>query len=103
MTLAELRRLCETSPELAHKIIDNEERQAIREARSEMLGIVIAGVPAVAMIGAGAYVLVRIGWWQAIVLVVVFLGVSHVLRAVLKGEFSDTSWFGRFLSGQGEE
>lgn len=96
--LSELRRLSEVNPELANKIVENQERASIREDRSFRLGLIVATVLALAMVGGGAYVVVGIGWWQTIVFVSVILGASHLLRTVLTGEFADTSWFGRFLS-----
>ena len=97
--LAELRKLAETSPELASKLLDTQERQGARKENSYRLGLAVAGVITLAIIGGSSYVLVQIGWWQTVVFVLVLLGISHVLRTLLKGEFSDTSWFGQFLSG----
>ena len=47
-----------------------------------------------------AWTLVSLGWWQSIMFVASLLGISHVLRTVLKGEFSDTSWFGQIMRGK---
>lgn len=97
--LAELRKLAETSPELANKLLENQDRQNSRSERSYRLGLGMAGLITLAIVAGGSYVLVSLGWWQTVVFVLVLLGVSHVLRSVLKGEFSETSWFGNFLSG----
>lgn len=98
--LTELRKLSAENPALADKIVDNQERREVRKERSYRLGLVVAGFLAVTLVGAGAYVLTSLGWLQTLGFVTILLGVSHVLRVVLTGEFSDTSWFGHLISGK---
>jgi hypothetical protein len=93
-----LRRLSETNPDLANKIVDHQENRDIRGEKSYRIALCVAGVLAITIVAGGSFVLVALGIWQAITFVLVLLGGSHILRAVLKGEFSNTSWFGSFLS-----
>lgn len=97
--LTELRKLAATNPDLAKKVLDLQDRKDRRKDRSYRLGLVFTCVLAIVIICSGTYLLVNVGLWQALAFVCVLLGISHVLRAILKGEFSDTSWFGKFLSG----
>lgn len=101
--IGELRRLAEQNPELAHKLVDNREAEHRREENSFRLGLYVSGALAIVLTCGGAYVLVNIGWWQTIVFVLVLLGTSHLTRAVLTGKFSDTSWFGKFLTGASDK
>ena len=98
--LTELRKLSDSNPELAHKIVDNQDRRNQREANSYRIALMVAGFVALALVAGGSFVLVGLGWIQTISFVLVLLGVSHVINTVLKGEFSDTSWFGAFIRGK---
>lgn len=94
-----IRRLAEVSPELASEFLASSERADIRQNRSMALGMITAGAVALALIGAACTSVIFLGWWQSIVMVCVILGCSHLLRVLLKGEWSDTSWFGKILGG----
>ena len=95
-----IRRLAEVDPELAREMIASHERSDIRESRSMSLGMVTAGLVALALIGAACASVIYLGWWQSVAMIGLILGCSHLLRVLLKGEWSDTSWFGRFFGGK---
>jgi hypothetical protein len=97
--LAELRRIAERNPELADKLVDHKERAEIREDKSFRLGLICASTIAIVLFGGVCYTIVQLGVWQSIVFVAAMLALSHILRSVLTGEWSDTSWFGKMISG----
>jgi len=71
----------------------------VLENNTERLGMVLAVVLGVALILGTSWTLINLGWWQSIMFVAALLGISHILRTLLTGEFSDTSWFGRIMKG----
>lgn len=93
-----LRRLAEADPELARMVVVRRDWAAAREERSVIIGMVTAGTVAVVLLLVVGYSLVKLGWWQTIAFTAVLLACSHLLRVLLKGEWSDTSWFGQFIS-----
>ncbi len=46
---------------------------------------------------------VKWGWWQSLLFILIMLGVSHLLRVTLKGEWSDTSWLNILKINKNEE
>lgn len=101
--MSELRRIAEADPVLAHKIVDNAADENRMIAGSYRLGLIVTAILAAVVLAGAAYIIVNIGWWQTIVFVLAMLGVSHVLRVVLTGEWSDTSWFARFLRKKSDD
>ena len=97
--IAELRKLADDHPDLAKQIVHDRRLFAVLESNTERLGMFFAIVLGIALVAGTSYTLVRLGWWQSIMFVAALLGISHVLRTLLKGEFSDTSWFGRIMTG----
>ncbi|MGR3509407.1 MAG: hypothetical protein ACU0CQ_00805 [Sulfitobacter sp.] len=96
--IAELRKLADSHPELAQQIATDRRAIAISDQRTERLGMILAVVFGCALIGGTSWTLVNLGWWQSIMFVASLLGISHILRTFLKGEFSDTPWFGKIMS-----
>ncbi len=95
-----MKKLADNHPELADKITNDRLKIVLIEHNTERFGIFFASVVAIVLVIAAAFTLVELGWWQSFMFVAILLGVSHVLRTILKGEFSDTSWFGRMLGGK---
>ncbi len=61
------------------------------------LGLVTTtALAAVAIIGF-VFIVIYVGWWQSLVFLGVLLGVAHLLRVILTGEWSDTSWLAGVL------
>ena len=98
--IAELRKLADSHPDLAAQISADRHKEFIVAERTERLGMALAVVFGVVLILGTSWTLVKLGWWQSLMFVAALLGISHVLRTVLKGEFSDTSWFGKILTGK---
>ncbi len=98
--IAELRKLADEHPELAAQIVNDRSKMAELENNTERLGMISAVLLGFALIVGTSYSLVQLGWWQSIMFVGALLGISHVLRTILKGEFSDTSWFGQIMTGR---
>ncbi len=98
--ISELRKLADSHPDLAKQIVADRRAQHQAEHRTERMGMVLAVVFGVVLISGASWTLVQLGWWQSLMFVACLLGISHVLRTILKGEFSDTSWFGSLISGK---
>lgn len=103
--IAELRRLANEHPDLAKAVVSGRHDLAVREENTVRLGMVVTASLATVIVLVAGFTFVGLGWWQSICFVAALIGVSHILRTVLKGEFSDTSWFAKFLSAgtKGEE
>jgi hypothetical protein len=99
--LTELRKLAEVNAELAHKVVESQTKATTMRETSERIGIVVAGTLAMTAVVGFVVFVVKLGWWQSIVFVLVLLGISHVLRTILTGKWSETSWFGAFLKARG--
>lgn len=95
--MSEIRRMAEIDPSLAHNIIDAN-REAVRLMDGSFrLGLFVAGgLGAVGVIGTVA-VVISLGWLQALGFTIAILAVGHLLRVVLTGEWSDTSWIGKLI------
>lgn len=100
--IAELRRLADSHPELAQQVVADRMNSSIIESNTERLGMVLAVILGVTLIGGAAYTFASLGWWQSMMFIGVLLGISHVLRTLLKGEFSDTGWFSQILGASKE-
>lgn len=94
-----LRRLAEANPELAHKVVDNNDAQHRRAGRSNIIGMIVAGTLLVAILAAVVISVIFLGVVQCIALVLVLLGCAFTLRVLLTGEWSETSWLGRIIGG----
>lgn len=98
--ISELRKLADTHPDLAKQIVKDRREFVVLDNNTERLGMVLAVFLGFALVAGTSYTLVQLGWWQSIMFVGALLGISHVLRTILKGEFSDTSWFGQIMTGR---
>lgn len=98
--IAELHKLADRHPELAKQIVKDRREFVVLNNNTERLGMILSVLLGFALIVGASYSLVRLGWWQSIMFVGALLGISHVLRTILKGEFSDTSWFGQIMTGR---
>lgn len=61
------------------------------------LGLVVTAVLAVAILAGTVYIVVNVGVFQTIAFIAAMLGTAFLLRVILTGEWSDTSWFGRLF------
>ena len=100
-SLTELRKIAEKNPSLAEKIVDSQYRAGRWFSISEIVGMSVAAMIALAGIAGFVFIVVKLGWWQSIVFILLMLGLSHLVRTILTGEWSDTSWFGKILKRAG--
>lgn len=97
-----LRRLAEVSPDLAQAYLDNSDRSDSREYRSTNIAVIVTGLlAAFTLLGAGL-ILVNLGVIQTTIFIAVMLGISHLLRVILTGKWSSTSWIGQLISGKND-
>jgi uncharacterized membrane protein len=93
----ELTKLAEVDPELAHKLADQRERQSIREESSFRLGLVAAlGLLATLIFGV-VYVVINAGVVALALTIGVILATALLIRVIITGEWSETTWVGSFL------
>lgn len=95
--LSELRKLAEHNPELAEQLIRNSDKADQRSHLSYRFGLLVSFVLLIAIIVAVLAVIVLEGIWVATVIIAGILAVALLVRVILTGEWSDTSWFGRFV------
>lgn len=98
--LDSLRRLAEVDPALARDYLEKSDRADRRMNNSMTIGMIAAGTVALALIGGATTSVIFLGWWQSIILIGMILGCSHLLRVLLTGKWSETSWFGKFFSNK---
>lgn len=97
--LAELRKIAEVNPELAEKIVDQRDGEDIRAHASYRFGLVtVVGLLTILM---GGFILCAylFGLWTTLLLIALVLAVAVMIRVVLTGEWSDTTWFGQLVGG----
>jgi hypothetical protein len=92
-----LRRLAEVSPILARRVIDQRDRENLRENVSYRFAIVGTCVLLIAALALTFGCLAYVGFWATFGLIGVLFAVALLVRVVLTGEWSDTSWFGSLV------
>lgn len=97
--LSELRKIAESNPELADKIVDQRDRSEARTDGSFRLGLVSALVLLVVLILGTVYVVVNAGVIALALMIGVILAAALLIRVVLTGQWSETSWVGKILNG----
>lgn len=96
--IAELRKLAEVDPDLAAKIIEQRDREHARERASYNFGMLCAvGLLAMVLI-AFTCLLIFAGLFSTLAAIAGILAVALLVRVILTGEWSDTSWFGKLLN-----
>ena len=86
--LAELKKLADAHPDLAKHVVEDRHKEFILKQNSERLGMILASVVGVSLILGVVWAMVDLGWWQSIMLVASLLGISHVLRVILRRGFN---------------
>lgn len=97
--LTELRKIAELSPELAEKIVNQRDRQDARENTSFRLGLISTILLVVFAIGALTFMVVQVGVIAMLLAIMGIFAIALLVRVVLTGEWSDTSWFGAGVTG----
>lgn len=97
--LAELRRIAETNPDLAERIIEHRDAEDRREHVSFRLGLVSTAILALAILITLSVLLIWVGIIGTFVSIIGIIAVALLVRVILTGEWSDTSWFGKAVEG----
>lgn len=84
--------------DFAEKVLASNERKDKREFRSFIVGMITAGGVLAVIIWSITATIIKLGWFPTLGVALLLLACSHVLRVLLTGEWSSTSWFGRFIS-----
>lgn len=95
--LAELRKIAEVSPELANKIVDQRDKEDSRANTSYRFGIVSSALLVSVALGAFSFLLLEVGVIPTLCAIGGVLAVALLIRVILTGEWSDTSWFGKLM------
>lgn len=96
--LAELRKLAEVDPLLADKVIEQRDREHAREKASYNFGMLCTiGLLAMVLV-AFTCLLIFTGLLATMVAIGGILAVALLVRVILTGEWSDTTWFGKLLN-----
>lgn len=97
--LAELRKLAEVSPKLAEKVVDQRDREDRRGHASYRFGLLATVGLLLGVVAAFTLIFIFAGVVATLVLIGVLLAIALLIRVILTGEWSDTSWFGKLVSG----
>ena len=92
--IAELGKLAERNPDLAHKIVEQRETEGRREHRSYRFALIVTSALILGIIASLTYLLSEVGPWATVGVIGVFLVIAAFLRVILTGEWSETSWVG---------
>lgn len=95
--ISELRKLAEVSPGLAEKVIDQRDRENARISASYNLGLVVSVVLLAFILIAFTFMVIFAGVLETLLAVAGILAVALLVRVVLTGEWSDTSWLGKII------
>jgi hypothetical protein len=94
-----LRRLAEADPNLARMVVEQKELADAREHASYRFGIASSALLAIGILVALSYVLLSVGIALALVLLAGILAMALLVRVLLTGEWSETSWVGTLIEG----
>ena len=96
--ISELRKLAEVDPTLAEKVIDQRDKENERIVGSYNLAVIATSVLLAFILGCGTLLIVFAGLLKTMAAIALVLACALFIRAVLTGQWSDTSWFGKLLS-----
>lgn len=95
--LTELRKLSETNPQLAEKVVNQRDKESERDHYSYRFALV-STVSLVALVLLAVTVLfIFVGVWSTIGVIGVILAIALMIRVILTGEWSETTWFGKIV------
>ncbi len=95
--LAEIARIAEKSPVLAAKILDYSNQADKRKNTSYRFGLVSTTLLLSIALFTVTYIVVNQGIFISIGAAALILAIALLIRVILTGEWSDTSWFGKFI------
>ena len=97
--LHELRKIAETNPDLAEKLVEQKDRSDARENTSFRFGLFSALILVGMTLTTLSFLLYSVGVIATFVSMGVILAIALLIRVILTGEWSDTSWLGRIVEG----
>jgi hypothetical protein len=92
-----LRKLAEADPDLARIVVDQKSAFDVREHGSFRFGVVATSLLVLAIIAALSYVVVKLGVVSSLVVIFGILVVALLIRVLLTGRWSETSWIGHLV------
>lgn len=92
-----LARIAETDPELAKQIVNQRDEEDRRFNISYRFGIVGAVFLMFVILVALTVILLSLGAIAATVVIGIALGLALLIRVILTGEWSETTWFGKLV------
>jgi hypothetical protein len=92
-----LRRLAEVDPKLARRVVDQRDKESQRENVSYRFGVVGTFFLLALVLLTALTSLIHAGFLATLGMVVVILAAALLIRVVLTGEWSETTWFGGFV------
>ncbi|MBZ8133919.1 hypothetical protein [Afifella sp. IM 167] len=95
--LAELRKIASENPALAERIIEQRDHEDARANASYRFGVVSSLILLAMALASFTFILVWAGLLATIGLALATLAIAVLIRVVLTGEWSDTSWFGKVV------
>lgn len=90
--------LAKANPKIASQYIEAAERDNAREHASERFGIASVVLILALVILGTVFVFVSAGFLGLLGLTAIILASATMLRVIVSGEWSDTSWFGAFVN-----
>ncbi len=96
--ISELRKLAEIDPALAEKIIDQRDSENRRITASYNFGLICTVVLLGMLLAAVVSLLIVLGVFETMVAIAAILALALLVRVILTGEWSDTSWFGKLIA-----
>lgn len=96
--IAELRKLAEVSPQLAEKVVDQRDKEDARVNISYRFGLAVSLLLVAFTLTAFTVAMIFAGVWATLIAVAAILAVALLVRVILTGKWSDTSWFGKLVT-----
>ncbi len=96
--ISELRKLAEVDPLLADKVVDQRDRESARVTASYNFGLLCTIVLLAMLLIATVVLLVFLGVFETLIAIAAILALALLVRVILTGEWSDTSWFGKLVN-----
>jgi hypothetical protein len=93
-----LARLAKENPALAKKVVDQRDREDERANQSYRFGLVCATILPISLIISMTFMFVFVGVVATLTSVLLTLAMGVLVRVILTGEWSETSWIGTGLT-----
>lgn len=95
--LRELAKIADSNPRLAEKIIDQQGSFNARHHSSYRFGLCASLALVISTLAAVAYLMVNVGVVSTLGAVGIILAVALLIRVILTGQWSETSWVGKIF------